>query len=237
MNFKSNHVYAPVLALGLVLSLLLPTAAKQFVQCSVSVDGQKTFKVDSIYPDKKVYLEVRGLASAMGWRVMPINNGRSLRIGGKDFNDLKEYDRRTYVSADEIGQQFGYEVKDSKSGLVVDLWTKSGGKSAGAAPVKYDMRVLKKEKTTTPNPEYDMYKLTLQVKNPTSTPTRINAKGFRLVDDKGQSHNCEGSFDIGLPPKQPVEVERVYFSIPRMVSPRTVKLVDDKGQEIGSARF
>ena len=170
MNFKSNLVDVPILALGLVLSLLLPTAAKQFVQCSVSVDGQKTFKVDSIYPDKKVYLEVRGLASAMGWRVMPINNGRSLRIGGQDFNDLKEYDRRTYVSADEIGQQFGYEVKDSKSGLVVDLWTKSGGKSAGAAPVKYDIRVLKKEKTTTPNPEYDMYKLTLQVKNPTTNP-------------------------------------------------------------------
>ena len=57
MNLKSNLVFVPALAVLLVLGLLLPTAAKQFVQCSVSVDGQKTFKVDSIYPDKKVYLD------------------------------------------------------------------------------------------------------------------------------------------------------------------------------------
>lgn len=50
----------------LTLALLAPVGAKQFVQCSVRVDGQKTFKVDSIYPDKRVYLEVQGLASAMG---------------------------------------------------------------------------------------------------------------------------------------------------------------------------
>ena len=223
--------------LALVILVLGPALAKQFVQCSVSIDGQKTFKVDSIYPDKKVYLEVRGLASAMGWRVMPINSGRSLKLDSKVFNDLKEYERQTYVSADEVGQQFGYEVKDSKSGLVVDFWTKAVGQTGAATPITYDLRVLKKEKTTSPNPEYDMYKLTLEVKNPTATPARVNAKGFRLIDDKGQSHDCEGSFDIGLPPKKPVQVERVYFSIPRMVNPKTVRLVDDKGQEIGSARF
>jgi hypothetical protein len=223
--------------LFLTLALVLPATAKQFVQCSVRIDGQKTFKVDSIYPDKKVYLEVNGLASAMGWRVMPVNNGRSVRLDSKTFHDLKEYNRKTYVSADEIGQQFGYEVKDSQSGLVVDFWTKSGGQTSQAAPTNYGLRVLKKEKTTSPNPEYDMYKLTLEVKNPTSTPSRINAKGFRLVDDKGQSYSCEGSFDIGVPAKKSVQVERVYFSIPRMATPKTIRLLDEKNQEIGTARF
>jgi hypothetical protein len=221
----------------LTLALLLPASAKQFVQCSVRIDGQKTFKVDSIYPNKKVYLEINGLASAMGWRVMSVNNGRSVRLDNKTLNDVKEYERKTYVSADEIGQQFGYTVKNSEAGLVVDFWTKSGGQASSATPTNYGLRVLKKEKTTSPNPEYHMYKLTIEVKNPTAAPSRINARGFRLVDSKGQSHNCEGSFDVGVPAKKSVKIERVYFSIPRMASPKTVRLLDDKGQEIGTARF
>jgi hypothetical protein len=218
------------------LALLLPSSAKQFVQCSVRIDGGKTFKVNSIYPGQKVYLEVDGLASALGWRAMPINNGRSMRLDGKTLTDLKEYDRRTYVSADEIGRQFGYEVKDSEGGLVVDLWTKSGAQ-ANVTPVNYGLRVLKKEKTTSPNPDYDMYKLTLEVKNPSSAPARINARNFRLVDDKGASHKCEGNFDIGVPSQDTVQVERVYFTLPRMATPKEVRLLDPKGQEVSKTRW
>ena len=139
---------------------------------------------------------------------MPINGGRALKLDGKVFNDLKEYERKTYVSADEIGRQFGYEVKDSQSGLVLDLWTKSGGQASTSAPANYPLRVLKKEKTTSPNPEYDMYKLTLEVRNPASVPARIHAKNFRLVDDKGTNQMR----DIGLLNLE-VQFERSSFWI------------------------
>jgi hypothetical protein len=223
--------------ISLALLLLSPLSAKQFVQCSVQVNGQKTFKVNSIYPDQKVYLEVNGLASNMGWRVIPENNGQSVRIDGKSFTDLKEYERRTYVNAETLGAAFGYDVDSMQSGLVVNFWTKGSAKSGAAAAQAYSIRVLKKEKTTSSVPDYDTYKLMVEVTNSSATPARLNANQFRMLDASGGNHRCQGSFEIGLPAKRATKVEGIFFSIPRMAAPKELVLVDDKEQPLGKARI
>ena len=123
------------LALCLILLTITATAAEKLVKCSVSINGQKTFQVDSIIPNQKTYLEITALGSNMGWQVVDRANASSIFLDGKPFTDFNRYNGKTYVSAQAVATTFGYELKESQQGLVVDFWSKSGGVAAASVSV------------------------------------------------------------------------------------------------------
>ncbi|MGE0488927.1 MAG: hypothetical protein AB7S38_06900 [Vulcanimicrobiota bacterium] len=221
------------IALCLILLTIAATAAEKLVKCSVSINGQKTFQVDSIFPNKKTYLEVSGLGTNMGWQIVDRSTGNSLFIDGKPFTDFNRYDGKTYVSAQAIASTFGYDLKESQQGLVVDFWSKSG--AVGAASVS--VSISKREKVTSPIPEYETLRLTVSIRNNSEKPLRLNAKDFFVTDTRGTRYNCEGNFDIGVSPKSSASADRLYFNVPVKVTPKEIHVVSPEGQELGAARI
>lgn len=221
------------IALCLIFLSLVATAAEKLVKCSVSVNGKKTFQVDSIYPNQKTYLEVNALGTNMGWQVVDRSTGSSIFIDGKPFTDFNRYDGKTYVSAQAIASTFGYDLKESQQGLVVDLWSKSGGVAAASVSVS----ISKREKVTSPIPDYETLRLTVSIRNNSDQQLRLNAKDFFVTDTRGTRYNCEGSFDIGVSPKSNATADRLYFNVPVKVTPKQIHVVGPEGQELGSARI
>ena len=213
------------LALLILTVIAGQSVAQKLVKCSVSVDGRPAFPVDSIYPDKKVYLEYQGLARGMGWTSSYLGSG--VKFDSNVISDVKEHERRTYVSAEAVATSFGYTVKAAQSGLVVDFW--SSNKGAAAGPVTLTMTVTKREKLASPDPNGEQLRLTVSVRNPSTQMVQANARSFSVTDNKGNSYACQGSFDFGVDPGKTTVVERLYFDIPKRITLSHLLLETGKG--------
>ncbi len=221
--------------LFILLTSLSSWGAEKLIRCSVSVNGQAAFQVDSIYPQEKAYLEARGLASGMGWRVVDRNNARAVYFDGKPVSDVKSYNGKTYVSAEAVASAFGYQARVREEGLVVDFWSRPSGAGVTAAAV--DVSIVKREKMTSPIPDYETLRLTLSIKNRSSQPLRLQASKFYISDNRGERHLCQGNFEIGVPAGTSQTADRLYFNFPQNVTPKKLHIVSPGGEELGSARL
>ena len=218
----------------LILLLATPALAKNFIQCSVRVSGKTPFKVDSIYPGKKSYLEVKGLAAKMGWR-LGSGSKKVVKLDNHTFTDFKRYKRKTYVSTDAVAQKFGYKATVKSGGLVVDLWPVNAA-TAGST-VNLSVRLLKKEKLPSPMPDHDTLRLTLSVRNPGSEIIRLKAKDFEVKDGRGGTYACQGSFDLGVDPGKTSRVDRLYFNVPKKVQATQFRIKNKEGKILGKVRI
>lgn len=214
-----------------LLLILLTLRAQTLVVCSVSVDGQPPFRVPSIYPNQRVYLEAAPLARQMRWSLVDRPDSQAILLDGKSLKDVQRLRGATYVSAEEVAKTFGYRYKESSNGLVVDFVT--GTRAAN--PTGLQLRSGKVEKLTSPNPEYYQVRLSVYLKNPGKDVIVLNSRGFFVTDHNQQKVYCSGSFDITVRPGEEIRVERLYFDVPKRSTLRKVGLEDSQGNLLGSA--
>lgn len=222
-----------MLILLILILLYLPLHAQTLVQCSVSVDGARPFKLQSIYPNRKVYLHAAPLARQMGWSIVDRPDSDGILLEGKSLRDVVRLKGDTYVSAEAVASAFGYRFSERAEGLVVDFVT--GG--SGAAPSRLSLRVGKVEKLTSPNAEYYQVKVAALVKNPGAEVLVLNARQFYVVDHNKAKVSCSGAFEVTLKPGEEVRVEGLFFDVPKRSTLKTLGLEGRDGKLLASANL
>ncbi|MEW6277476.1 MAG: hypothetical protein AB1758_02555 [Candidatus Eremiobacterota bacterium] len=218
----------PILALLLLLTL--PIRGQTLVECSVSVDGGPAFRLHSIYPNRKVYLEAAPLARHMGWSLVDRPDAEGILLAGKSVGDVVRLKGTTYVSAEAVAAAFGYRVTQRNEGLVVDFVTGT----ATTTPSQIQMRAGKVEKLTSPNAEYYQVRVAAYVKNPGREVVVLNARQFYVVDHNKSKVYCNGSFDVTLKPGEEARVEGLYFDVPKRSTLRTLGLEGKDGKSLAT---
>lgn len=218
----------------LLLALFIPAVAR--TPASVSFDGGKPVSVDSIIPGGKTYLEVGPLASSQRWTLVDRPGATSIVVNGKEIADIQHYEGRTYVSAEALGRALGMTCRQRNSGQVVDYW-KGGSTTTQATAGGVRVILVKKEKLTSPTPDYQQLKLTLDVTNAGSQVLMLRSTAFSVTDDKGQRTKCSGSFEITLQPGEKTRVDRLYFDVSKRTTVTTLTLEGPGGQALATARI
>jgi len=218
------------------LVLLLVALACARTPASVTFDGGRPVSVDSIIPGGKTYLEVGPLASAQRWTLVDRPGASSILVNGQEITDIQRYEGRTYVSADALGRALGMTCRQRNSGQVVDFW-KSGSTTTQAATGGVRLVLVKKEKLTSPTPDYQQLRLTLDVTNSGSQVLMLRSGSFSVVDDKQQKIRCSGNFEITLQPGEKTRVDRLYFDVPKRGTVTTLTLDGPNGQPLATSRI
>ncbi len=182
---------------------------------TVSFDGGRPFPVASIFPDQEAHLEVQALARGMGWKVQV--SGKNVLLNDKPVKNVIEYERKTYVNASEVAELFSLNISSKNNGLVIDYWSRTAIRPGESSALAISVR--KREKLSSPAPDYEQYRVTLQIKNNSAQAVRGDARQFSIVDTTGQSYRCKGDFDFGVPAKGTITVDRLYFDLPKKVNP------------------
>ena len=182
---------------------------------TVSFDGKPPFPVESIFPDQEPHLEVQALARGMGWRAQIL--GKNVLLDSKPITNVIEYERKLYVNAAEVAEVFNLNISSKNNGLVIDYWSRTAIQPG--EPSALSISVRKREKLSSPAPDYEQYRVTLQIKNNSGQASRGKAREFSVVDTAGQSYRCKGEFDFGVPGKATIVVDRLYFDLPKKANP------------------
>lgn len=199
---------------------------------TVSVNGGRPFRCETIQPDGKTYLEVVSLSNGMNWTLRQA--GSYVTLAGKKFSDLKFYNSKCYVFADDVGTAFNYEVKSKEQGLVIDLWDKAQSASLGEQALQ--IRVFRIEKLASASPSLEQVKVTLDVRNASSAVVLFNAADIIAEGQDKVKFTCVGTFDIGLKPGTTQRVEGIYFECPVRTLLKVI-YVKKEDQIIGRGRF